>query len=268
MFSWMRESRRQQLLAQAFPREWNRTLDAHVRHWKYLDGEKRRRIEGFAQVLLAEKDWAGGSGFELTEEMRVTIAGYAGVMTLGMVEPYYFDRLKTIIVYPGTYLPSRSRFDQYSGDLFLTARLGEAWHYGPIVLSWAEIAGPKRSRPGNNLVFHEFAHHIDGLDGDVDGTPPIVGRTKSRAWIETAEREFERLRTARSNGEKTLLDPYGAANRAEFFAVASECFFERPRAMRAQHGDLYAALADFYCQDVAAWLSDAEIPASANDRVS
>ncbi len=142
MFSWMRESRRQQLLAQAFPREWNRTLDARVRHWKYLDGEKRRRIEGFAQVLLAEKDWAGGSGFELTDEMRVTIAGYAGVMTLGMVEPYYFDRLKTIIVYPGTYLPSRSRFDQYSGDLFLTARLGEAWHYGPIVLSWAEIAGP------------------------------------------------------------------------------------------------------------------------------
>ena len=107
MFSWIRDQRRQQLLEQPLPREWKDALDARVRHWKYLDDEKRRRIEGFTRVLLAEKDWAGGSGFELTDEMRVTISGYAGVMTLGMVEPYYFDRLKTIIVYPGTYLPAQ-----------------------------------------------------------------------------------------------------------------------------------------------------------------
>ncbi len=254
--AWFRSRRRKRLLKHPFPHEKYNTLIQEVRHFQYLNSQQRARLESFVQVLTNEKDWVGGSGFELTNEMKVTIAGYAGVMTLGLPESYYFDRLRTIIVYPGEYQPHRSSFDQ-SPEYDLEPRLGESWHRGPIVLSWAEIGGTKKLRPGNNLVIHEFAHHVDGLDGEVDGTPAIMGRAKRRTWHQVMNEEFLRLRSEALQGEATLLDRYGASNQAEFFAVASECFFERPRAMRDRHPNLYQVLADFYCQDVAAWLPDA-----------
>jgi hypothetical protein len=257
--SWTKSGRRRQLLEAEFPRAWTMALERHVRHWKFLDQEQRRRLEGFVQVVVAEKDWAGGGGFELTDEMKVAISGHAGIMTLGLAEPYYFDRLKTIIVYPGTYMPHRSEFEERQQFDPLLPNLGESWHRGPVIVSWQAIAGPNRQPPGHNLVVHEFAHHVDGLDGDVDGSPPIVGREKSRTWYRVTETEFERLRQSAIRGEATLLDRYGAKNRAEFFAVASECFFERPHAMRDRHAELYQALADFYCQDIAKWLPDAEV---------
>jgi MtfA peptidase len=258
VFPWIHTRRRQRLLSEPLSHERRATLQERVRHYRYLDDRRRERLEGFVQVVVAEKDWVGGGGFELTDEMKVTIAGYAGVMTLGLDEPYYFDRLKTIIVYPAGYVPHASRFDQYQELGSQSPRLGEAWHRGPVVLSWAQIADPKKLRPGSNLVIHEFAHHVDGLDGDVDGSPPIADRQQGRAWYRVTEEEFERLRREAQQGEATLLDRYGASDRAEFFAVASECFFERPRAMRDRHAELYHVLAEFYCQDTAAWLPDAE----------
>jgi Mlc titration factor MtfA (ptsG expression regulator) len=257
-FPWSIARRRQEILHEPIPRAWQESLKRRVRHYPYLNDDQRRRLEGFVQVVAAEKDWVGGSGFQLTEEMKVTIAGYAGVMTLGLAEPYYFDRLKTIIVYATGYMPHESSFSMYQTTRPLTPRLGEAWHRGPVVLSWKEIVQREKLRPGNNLVIHEFAHHVDSLDGDLDGSPPIVGREKTRRWYKATEEEFQRLRNDVRGGEPTLLDRYGASDRAEFFAVASECFFERPHAMRQRHPQLYAVLADFYCQDVAVWLPDAE----------
>jgi Mlc titration factor MtfA (ptsG expression regulator) len=259
LFPWNRARRRKRLLSQHISPEWRTVLSENVRHFQYLNDQQRHRLEGFVQVMVAEKDWVGGSGFELSDVMKVTIAGYAGVMTLGLIEPYYFDRLKTIIVYPNTYVPHSSRFDQCRSAVPTGPRLGEAWHRGPIVLSWAEVVSTEKRRPGNNLVIHEFAHHVDGLDGTVDGTPPIVGREKERTWYRVTEQEFERLIIDASRGEATLLDRYGASNRAEFFAVASECFFERPNALRDRHHELYKVLADFYCQDLATWLPDAAL---------
>ncbi len=122
-------------------------LKHRVRHFQFLDSTRRARLEGFVQILVAEKDWAGGGGFQLTDEMKVTIAAYAGVMTLGLDEPYYFDRLKSIIVYPGTYMPHRSPYDQHGQFEPLSPRLGESWHRGPVVLSWAEIAAKEKLRP-------------------------------------------------------------------------------------------------------------------------
>jgi MtfA peptidase len=256
VFSWIRARRRRRWLREPFPNEWREALSKRVRHYQYLDGAKREWLEGVVRVLIEEKDWVGGQGFALADEMKVTIAGYAGVMTLGLPEPYYFDRLMTIIVYPNDYLPRRSRFDVKSPVMPSGPRLGESWHRGPVIVSWAEIAGQKK-RPGNNLVIHEFSHHVDGLDGDVDGTPPMIDGERARNWYRVTEDEFERLRQEAKQGEATLLDRYGASNRAEFFAVASECFFERPRAMRERHPELYRVLSDFYCQDIAAWLPDA-----------
>ena len=234
--------------------EWRGILAMRVRHYQYLDVTKRVWIERVVRVLVAEKEWVGGSNFALTDEMKVTIAGYAGVMTLGLPEPYYFDRLMTIIVYPRAFVPRPSRFDQYAPLFGSGPLLGEAWHRGPVILSWEGIE--QQREPGRNLVIHEFSHHVDGLDGDVDGTPPMYDGERAATWYRVTEFEFERLRNEARQGAATLLDRYGAKSRAEFFAVASECFFERPHAMRERHADLYRVLADFYCQDMASWLPD------------
>ena len=87
----------------------------------------------------------------------------------------------------------------------------------------------------------------------------LLDGERARTWYQVTEDAFERLRQDAKQGQATLLDRYGASNRAEFFAVASECFFERPRAMRERHPELYRVLADFYCQDVATWLPDAAL---------
>jgi tetratricopeptide (TPR) repeat protein len=102
-------------------------------------------------------------------------------------------------------------------------------------------------------VFHEFAHHLDDVDGEMDGTPPLESGEQARRWEDVVGREYNRLVRSSARGQATLLDRYGATNRAEFFAVATECFFERPVALRQRHAELYEVLQDFYRQDPARW---------------
>ena len=132
-------------------------------------------------------------------------------------------------------------------------RLGEAWYRGPVVLSW-DAANPdgRHSSDGTNLVFHEFAHQLDMLDRSIDGTPPLGSREQYERWQEVMSAEFERLVDASERGEATLLDQYGATDPAEFFAVATECFFERPLPMRRRHPQMYEVMREYYRQDPAA----------------
>jgi hypothetical protein len=252
-FSWLRDRRRQRLLEEPFPKPWRDWLAANVRYYPHLDQPGRDIVEETVQVLVAEKHWTGGGGFVVSDEMKVTIAGQAALLVLGLDEPYYFDALPSIIVYPGRYLhpPQWSRRGIH---------LGEAWYRGPIVLSWKDVLsdGHNASR-GRNLVLHEFAHYLDGLDGDVDGTPPLEERQQAQTWYRVTEAEYLRLVGQARRDEVSLLDHYGASNRAEFFAVATECFFERPHAMQEQCRDLYAVLQDFYREDPAKWLPDAAV---------
>ncbi len=112
-----------------------------------------------------------------------------------------------------------------------------------------------------NVVLHEFAHYLDGLDGSFDGTPPL-DRPLEKTWYRVTEAEYLRLVGSARRGEATLLNHYGATSRAEFFAIATECFFEQPRAMRERHPELYGVLREFYRQDPAQWLTDAKVSAS------
>ena len=130
--------------------------------------------------------------------------------------------------------------------------LGEAWLRGPVVLSWDDARhGALDPKDGHNLVFHEFAHKLDMLDGAADGTPPLTDQTQLRAWIQTMTREFLALRDDAESGRRTVLDTYGATNPAEFFAVATECFFEKAQQLRRRHLPVYELLKDYYQQDPA-----------------
>jgi hypothetical protein len=248
------------LLASETARAEDACLRQNVRHYVHLPPDKQAAMRDIARVLAAKRRWEGGAGFQVTEEMKLTIAGQASLLVLGLDQPYYFDRVPSIIVYERPY---RHLASVRSGYLILREDMplyGEAWYRGPVVLSWDQVlASGRNASGGHDLVLHEFAHHVDALDGEMDGTPPLAGREQRRTWYRVTEGEYRRLVGSTRRGEATLLDQYGATNRAEFFAVTTECFFEQPHAFRREHKDLYAVLRDFYRQDPAEWLPDATV---------
>ena len=268
MFNFFRNRRRKRWLAEPEPSIWSDWLQQNVWQYKHLDEQQARRVHGFVCILSHEKEWASGGHLVVTDEMRVTIAGQAALLTLGFGNPYYFDRLRTIIIYPKPFQGRPESTDdlllgkQSESIIDFSARTGESWQGGPIILAWnivlQEGRNPQRSR---NLVAHEFAHHMDGLDGQTDGAPPIIDYEFEKRWYRVTGREYKQLLRFARSGKPTLLDHYGAENQAEFFAVATECFFTRPHALSQEHADLYAVLTRLFGQDPRDWIpSDVEKP--------
>lgn len=244
-----------------FLREWGAYLERHVWQYRHLSRHRQRHLEQVVAGMVERRRWTGGNGFTVTDEMRVAIAGQAGLMTLGLDEPYYFDHVPDIIVYEKPFFVTRQQATTWSTDpIFGSAvnspRLGEAWQRGPIVLAWQSIVDPYGTDEGyrTSLVVHEFTHHLDGLDGDTSGTPPISSQDDLNEWYRVTEADYLRLAGRALREEETLLSPYGATNRAEFFAVASECFFDLPHDLRDQHPHLYQVLAKYFRQSPADYL--------------
>jgi hypothetical protein len=211
-----------------------------------LTPQEQAKLESVVQVVVPEKTWEGCAGLEITDEIRVTIAAQASLLVLGFSPTYYFDEVRSIVVYPAAYRHPRER--ERSSSV-----LGEAWQGGPIVLSWDNVLPQARNpQDGFNLVLHEFAHHLDSLNGDMDGVPPLGGGKTIDEWHRVTQEAFEQLQDHTDAGRVTVLDSYGATNPGEFFAVASECFFERSVKLRARQPELYTVLAEFYNQDPAA----------------
>jgi Mlc titration factor MtfA (ptsG expression regulator) len=253
IFSWLKQRRRRKLAAAPLPAEWKRVIQRNVRLYRGLPPAEQHSLERRTLVFVAEKHWVGCGGLEMTDEVKVTIAAQACLMLLGVPEDFCFDGLLSVLVYPTAYLmPPQHQQHNVVVDLDLEM-LGEAWHRGPVVLSWEHVLrGCRDGDDGQNVVIHEFAHQLDGLDGAADGMPPLTGRGEQRRWEQVAAAEYERLVASSERGEATLLDQYGATNRAEFFAVASECFFEQPLRLRRRHPELYEILRGLYRQDPAA----------------
>lgn len=263
MFAWFRNRLRRRLLAQPFPAGWERHLDENVHHFAYLSSAEQARLRRRVQVFVGEKNWVGCGGLIVDDEVRVTIASQACLLLLGWDEAYCFDGVRSVLVYPGPYAQPGSQRGQQWLASDVSPMQGEAWHRGPIVLSWEHaLLGGREAPQGRNLVLHEFAHHLDGLDGDMDGIPPLPGAEDYRRWNDVTTREYQRLCSAAHQDRVTLLDQYGATNPAEFFAVSTECFFERPAAMLQRHADLYDVLRQFYRQDPAAWYTSARARAA------
>lgn len=248
MFGWLKRRRRQRLMAMPFSPTWLGYLHRNVRQYRLLSAAEQARLRERVQVFVAEKHWIGCGGLAIDDEMRVTIAAQACLLVLGIDYEYHYDRVKSVLVYPGTYLHPPSMYFGLGDEGYQI--YGEAWHRGPVVLSWSNARASYQ--PGGNLVFHEFAHHLDDLDGGMDGLPPLEPADERR-WQVVIEREYRRLARDSAAGRATLLDKYGASSHAEFFAVATEHFFEAPIALAGRHPKLYGVLRGFYRQDPARW---------------
>ena len=253
VFGYFKRRRRRILRGQPIPPEWTSILASNLPVFRRLPPDDQAELLGHMQVFLAEKPFEGCGGLELTDEIRLTIAAQACLLLLHR-ETDYYPQLSTILVYPSTYLADDER--HVEGPIWEEGgeyRLGHTGQrLGVIVLAWdAAKRGALDPSDGQNVVLHEFAHQLDFEDYSTDGAPALATRAEYLAWARVMSSEFKALRAAELAGMPTVLDTYGATNPAEFFAVATEAFFERPRALRARHPELYAELGKFFRQDPA-----------------
>ena len=254
--------RRERLRTAPFPPEWREIITRNLPIFARLPTDDQEELEGHVQVFLNEKRFEGCGGLELTDEIRVTIAAQACLLLLHRDTDYY-PELTSILVYPSTYIVEE---DRYVGDNIWEHgpdnRLGHTGrNMGSLVLAWDEVKhGAADPRDGQNLVMHEFAHQLDFEDRSTDGAPALATRAEYLTWARVMRPEFEALRQAEETGTETVLDTYGAADPAEFFAVATEAFFERPRALRAKNRKLYDQLAAFFRQDPIAYSAEEKRP--------
>ncbi|MEO0480880.1 MAG: M90 family metallopeptidase [Planctomycetota bacterium] len=242
--SWLKRRRRRKHLSAGFPAAWLPTIE-RLSFYGTLGPDGQQRLRQTTQVLVVEKEYEGCQGVVVDDDMRVTIAAQAALLLLGLEHDYYRN-VQTILIYPSSYVTA-PRTDAAGVVRAGHANLGEAWSNGPVILSWDSVKrGAQNGEDGRNLVFHEFAHKLDMLDGLADGTPPLDSRRDLSHWVATMSKEFDRLRDAEEHRRATLLDKYGATNPAEFFAVATECFFERGDDLRERHPELFAAMAGYF----------------------
>lgn len=255
MIDLLKRRRRERLRAAPFPAAWREIIERNVPLFARLCEEDQRELLGHVQVLLAEKHFEGCGGLELTDEIRVTVAAQASVLLLHRDTDYY-PHLTSILIYPAAYVATETR--PVDGGIWEEgddARLGHtSRELRALVLAWEDaLHGARTADDGENVVFHEFAHQLDFEDRVANGTPLLESRPQYVSWARVLGDEFEALRRASRDGEDTLLDQYGATSPTEFFSVATEFFFERPRELRDKHSALYEELRSFYRQDPASW---------------
>lgn len=238
----------------AFPAAYKEMLERNVPLARALSDEDRRELERLMMVFLDEKHFEGAGGFEMTDEVRITIAAQACILLLHRDTDIYPD-LDTIVVYPSTYVARETRQEGpvvIEGDI---ARLGESWTRGVVVLAWDAVRrGTANPDDGHNVVLHEFAHQLDQQDGSMDGAPDLGTRARYATWARVLGEEYADLVERVHTGRPADIDDYGATSPPEFFAVVTEMFFEKPTRLRARHPELYETLADFYQQDPASFV--------------
>jgi Mlc titration factor MtfA (ptsG expression regulator) len=244
----LKRRRRAGLLASPLP-EAARAMLARTRAYRRLPPALRPRLIERVRVFLAEREFVGCGGLAITDAIRAEIASQACLLILNRSE-HVFDELRSILVYPDEFVV-RDAVEEHG---VVTARertlAGQSWDTARIILSWRDV---RDAGDGYNVVIHEFAHYLDEEEGAANGAPLLYGPRDYARWADVMQRAYDELAARADAGEDTLLDPYGVEDEAEFFAVASETFFELPRELRAEHPELYAELAGYYRLDPALW---------------
>lgn len=242
-----RSWRRKRELAQPFPQAWRNLLQQQVPIYNRLNADLKQQLEMRVQLFLAEKTFYGCAGFNIDERVKITIAGHACLLILARSFSN-FDEIRSILVYPDTYRVTRQERDG------LVVNQSEAWHAGEassqgrVVLAWSHCLEACQPAHPHNVILHEFAHQLDYLDGVADGAPPLNSELLA-IWPQVMSQAYNDLIEDLEHQQRPWLDPYGATEPAEFFAVLTETFFQQPKYLRAQKPDVFNALTRFYRLD-------------------
>ena len=247
----LKQIRRRAMRSREFPSAWASFLLDNVPLYRILPAADRAELHGHIQVFLAEKQFEGGLGLTVTDEMRLTVAAQACLLILRL-DRDYFPQLSSIIIYPGGFVARRHDVDE--GGVVTVGeelRSGESWEGGSLVLSWEDVlAAGKPGEDDYNVVIHEFAHQLDAEEGI---TARLECGGNGSSFDTALLQAYEELCADLDDGLETVFDPYGAESLPEFFAVVTECFFSLPAMIREYHPDLYAHLQAYYRLDPGAW---------------
>ena len=248
------EWRRQRVRRQPFPLEWRQILRQRWPYFHTMPADLQLQLKKHVQVFLAEKAFIGCNGLVVTDEMRVTIAAQACLLLLNRRRDG-FANLRQILVYPGAFIVDKLHADG-SGVLQEQRRAlaGESWSLGQVILSWEDtLEGALVGDDGHNVVIHEFAHQLDQENGPANGAPWLLGRGRRARWARVMGAEFALLQQRAASGQPSLMSDYGATDPAEFFAVASEVFFEQPQRLAAEHPALFRELSGLFRVNPLSW---------------
>lgn len=247
------KARRNRLLQTPLSPEYIEILENNVPLYTRLPKELRETLQGCINYFLDEKVFVGCEGLEITDEIRLVIAANACMLLINKGRKY-FPGFETILVYPDTY---KARAVSYDGLVEVhedSTRAGESWYRGPIVLSLTDVVrGSSNEQDGHNVVLHEFAHKLDEENGVMDGLPVLRDSAHYKEWAMVLTREYDEFLDRVERGKNKVIDEYGAVSAPEFFAVATESFFEKPEQMKKRLPELYQQLQTFYGVDPAEW---------------
>jgi Mlc titration factor MtfA (ptsG expression regulator) len=247
------EKRRERLRRQPLPPGVEEILTRNVGLYSRLPDAERQQLHGHVNVFLEEKRFLGVAGQEITPEVAVTIAGTACLLLLNR-ESSYFPGFSSILVYPDTYEADQVDYDGVVETRKRSKRAGESWHRGPIVLTWSNVLqGSIDAGDGYNVVLHEFAHKLDEENNGTNGQPILHVAGHYREWAEVLGREYRSFADRVSHRKNKVMDEYGLTSPPEFFAVATESFFEKAKAMQRRLPELYEQLKKYYAVDPASW---------------
>ncbi|MDZ4730801.1 MAG: zinc-dependent peptidase [Xanthomonadales bacterium] len=237
-----------------FPTDWVEVLEKNIQVYRNLPMPLRLQLRKLIKQFLHQKTFSGSGGLEITDEICVTIAAEACMLILNRNSDVY-PALRYIIVYPTGFIAQHRNFDD-AGVLQAQSRdlLGESWHNGKVILAWDSVLrGARNFVDGQNVVLHEFAHQLDSESGSTNGAPLLAGASSYRSWAAVLSKEFNELQDDTRHSKRSLMDHYGATNPAEFFAVATETFFEKPVQMAKHHEELFEILKSYYRIDPREW---------------
>lgn len=247
--------RRTQLQSRPFPPLWQATLEHSLPQYLRLSPLERKRLQGHIRVFLAEKQFIGCNGLQVTEEIKLSIAAVACLLLLNE-RGKYFPKLRSILVYPTAYwVDSTVSVGNGVIEEKREGRLGESWSRDQVVLAWEQVQQDLKDwEDGHNVVLHEFAHQLDQEDGKAEGVPILQSNTDYDRWTQVMTEDYQQLCKNVEQGVRTVMDSYGTTNPAEFFAVATETFFEKPHALQQKHPALYEELHRYYQIEPATWV--------------
>ncbi|MCB1666263.1 MAG: zinc-dependent peptidase [Pseudomonadales bacterium] len=246
--------RRKKVDASPFPAPWLQILRDSLPVYKRMWPDQQRELRQLIKRFLNSKEFVGCAGQTINDEIRVTIAAHACLLLVGRPSHEYQD-LHTILVYPTGFVVNHEKHDEFGlvteGEHFL---IGESWGNGKVILAWDSVQQSVRNfADGQNVVLHEFAHQLDHESGVTNGAPLLYSKGAYADWSRVFSEEFLRLQHDSAHHHHTLIDEYGATNPAEFFAVVTETFYERPYELASRHPSLFEELMSYYRVDPREW---------------
>jgi hypothetical protein len=251
---YVRTLKRNSIKQKPFTKAWRKIIQRRMPYFNQMPADLQLQLKQHIQIFISEKKFIGCNGINITDEIKVTIAAQACLLLLNKNTNYY-PKLRTILVYPSAFIKKQQQLNvDGTHSIESIALTGESWGFGRIVLSWQDsLAGAAQPNDGHNLVIHEFAHQLDQENGVANGAP-ILGKDQDyKTWSDVFNRQFSLLQQQVSLGQVSLFDKYGATNPAEFFAVASEVFFEKAKQLSIQYPLLYRQMSAYYRVDPTNW---------------